>query len=430
MSRFGAVSDTSMPAGGPAGKTEPKMRPDSRAGFILALGRALHGAGEPSNRLEELLEQVAARVGLQAQFFITPTSLFAAFGPEDRQRTHLIRTEPSAPDLGRLARLDTIVHQVLRGELTADQGSLAVLDADQRARARPPGLRVLGYALASAGAARVLGGGWREAGAAGTIGLVIGLVGLVAARREGLRRLFEPIAAFLAALLVAAWAHLLGGLALAITTLASVIVLVPGMTLTNAMAELTTRHLASGTARLMSAVMTFVAMGFGVALAAQLVLVGGGLPPAAAPAPMAGWTLWLAILVASLSFGVLLNAEWDDLGWIVLSCLVGFSTSRASAAVLGPELGMFTGALAVGLASTVVSRVARQPSAVTEVPGLLILVPGSIGFRSVTALLDNQVVSGIEAAFRVLLIAMSLVAGLLVANLIAPAKPERMPIRE
>lgn len=407
------------------GKTGPYPVPDPKAAFVLALGRALHGAGEPSNRLEELLEQVAERVGLRAHFFITPTSLFAAFGPEDRQRTHLIRTEPASADLGKLARLDRIVVRVLKGDLTPETGLLALTEADAGARPRPQLLTAFGYALASAGSARILGGGLREVGAAGVVGLAIGVLGAVSSRRAPLQRLFEPLASFLAAMLVGAAAYLLGGLAVTITTLAAVIVLVPGMTLTNAMAELTTRHLASGTARLMSALMVFIAMGFGVALSAQLILVTGGAPPVADPVPLPGWTEWVAVLVASLAFGVLLQAEWSDFGWIVLACLVGFAGSRASAVLLGPELGMFLGAAAVGVTGNLVARLADQPTAVMTVPGILILVPGSIGFRSIRALLENEVVSGIETGFRVLLIAMSLVAGLLVANLVMP-KPRRL----
>ena len=64
-------------------------------------------------------------------------------------------------------------------------------------------------------------------------------------------------------------------------------------------------------------------------------------------------------------------------------------------------------------------------AALIEVPGTLVLVPGSIGFRSITAMLENQVVSGLETAFRVLLIAMSLVAGLLMANLVMP-RPRKL----
>ena len=120
-----------------------------------------------------------------------------------------------------------------------------------------------------------------------------------------------------------------------------------------------------------------------------------------------------------------ISAARRDFGWILLACLVGFIASRSSANLLGPELGMFMGAFAVGVLASLVARRADQPSALIEVPGTLVLVPGSIGFRSITAMLENQVVSGLETAFRVLLIAMSLVAGLLMANLVMP-RPRRL----
>jgi len=101
-----------MGAQSEGGKPGTYPPPDPRIGFVLALGRALHRAGEPANRLEDLMEHVARKVGIQTQFFFTPTSIFAAFGSEERQRTHLIRTEPSSPDLGRLARLDIVVVRV------------------------------------------------------------------------------------------------------------------------------------------------------------------------------------------------------------------------------------------------------------------------------------------------------------------------------
>jgi uncharacterized membrane protein YjjP (DUF1212 family) len=389
------------------------------------LARALHGAGEPTNRLEELLAAVAERIGLRAQFFITPTSIFAAFGPEDRQRTHLIRAAPAATNLGKLARLDRVVEKVLAGELDVERGIEALNDAVSPQPARPALASVVGYAIASACSARVLGGGMREILTAGGIGATIGIVSALAAHRTTLQRLFEPIAAFLAAILLALAARATGGMSATITTLASLIVLMPGMTLTNAITELTTQHLAAGTSRLMSALMVFLAMGFGVALGSQLVRVTLGSVPTAEPAPLPTWTIWLAVVLVSVSFGILLQAIRSDFGWILLACLVGFAASRYSANLLGPELGMFVGAFAVGILASAVSRWSDHPAAIIEVPGTLILVPGSIGFRSITAMLENQVVSGLETAFRVLLIAMSLVAGLLVANLVMP-RPRRL----
>ena len=48
--------------------------------FILALAKALHRYGTPAYRLEEALEVVGDKLGLDAQFFSTPTSIFASFG--------------------------------------------------------------------------------------------------------------------------------------------------------------------------------------------------------------------------------------------------------------------------------------------------------------------------------------------------------------
>ncbi len=414
-----------MSPASPPGKTGPYPLPDPRAAFILALGRALHAAGEPTNRLEDLLEDVADRVGLRAQFFITPTSIFVAFGPEDRQRTHLIRTEPAPTNLGNLTRLDRVVTRVLRGELDVEKGIAALEEATRPRPSRPAVASVAGFALASACSARILGGGLREIFTAGGIGALIGLIAALATNRSTLQRLFEPVAAFLAAVLIALAAKATGGMSPTVTTLASLIVLMPGMSLTNAMTELTTRHLAAGTARLMSAFMVFLAMGFGVALGSQLVRVTLGAVPGAEPDPLPNWTVWAAVVLVSVSFSLLLQADRKDFGWVLLACLVGFTASRFSANILGPELGMFVGAFAVGILGSAVARWADQPSALIEVPGTLVLVPGSIGFRSITALLENQVVSGLETAFRVLLIAMSLVAGLLMANLVLP-RPRRL----
>jgi uncharacterized membrane protein YjjB (DUF3815 family) len=57
-----------------------------------------------------------------------------------------------------------------------------------------------------------------------------------------------------------------GAYAVSNATLAGLIVLMPGLTLTVAMTELSTQHLASGTARLSAAFVTFLGMGFGVAV--------------------------------------------------------------------------------------------------------------------------------------------------------------------
>jgi len=76
----------------------------------------------------------------------------------------------------------------------------------------------------------------------------------------------------------------------------------------------------------------------------------------------------------------------------------------------------------VGSASNIFSRLLDRPSQVLVVPGILLLVPGSIGYRSLNAMMEREVVSGIETAFSMLVIAVSLVAGLLMSNAVTPRR--------
>ena len=59
------------------------------------------------------------------------------------------------------------------------------------------------------------------------------------------------------------------------------------------------------------------------------------------------------------------------------------------------------------------------------VPGLLILVPGTVGFGSLSKFLESDVVSGVATAFKMALIAVALVTGLLLSNVVFP--PRRTP---
>ena len=78
-------------------------------GFVLQLGHALHTHGYSAQRLEDVLGATADRLGLHGhQFFSTPTSIMASFGPIGRQRTHMLRVEPGEVNLGKLTALEQV----------------------------------------------------------------------------------------------------------------------------------------------------------------------------------------------------------------------------------------------------------------------------------------------------------------------------------
>ncbi len=398
---------------------------DPRVAFVLRLGRALHRYGTPSHRLEETLDLVSLHLGLEGQFFSQPTSIFAAFGPQDAQHTFLLRFEPGDIHLERLARVDAVVNDVLAGRLTPDAATARLAAIDVSPPPYPAALTLIASGVSSAAACRFLGGGARDVEAAAIVGASIGAFAVVAGALPAMRRVFEPVAACIAAMIAGALGHALGGVSVYTATLAGLIVLLPGLTLATAMTEIANRHLAAGTARLSGAVMVFLAIGFGVALGGALVDRALGAPPLVTTVPMPAWTEWLALVLAPLSLMVLLRAPPADAPGVLLVGILTFWGGRVGAGALGPELGIFVGSLTAGAASNLYGRALRRPPPIPLVPALLLLVPGSVGFRSLVLMMRSDVIVGVEAAFRMVIMLSALVAGLLIANVVMPAGPRR-----
>ncbi len=406
--------------------------PDPAAvGFVLQLGRALHSSGYSAQRLEDSLGAISERLGLTShQFFSTPTSIMASFGPIGRQRTHLLRVAPGDVNLGRLAALEQVSLEVAEGRASLEDGVAAITRIGQAPAPYGPALTTLAYGVVSGAACQFLGGGALEAAVASVLGLGVGVFALGTEGRPRLAGVFEPLAAFLVSAATLGLAQVVGPFSVVVATLGGLIVLLPGLTLTVAMAELATRHLASGTARLSGAFITFLAIAFGVALGNRLGAAAFGVQPAIAPDQLPGWSAVVAVLAAGLGFVIVLRAAPRDGPWIVAVGALGVLGGRLGAATLGVELGTFAGALAVGLASSAYEHWQHRPAAVVLVPGILLLVPGSIGFRSLTSLLERQALAGIETMFSMILTAVALVAGLLIAGVISPERrvSQRPPI--
>ncbi len=391
--------------------------------FLLDLGVALHRFGTPAHRLESALGGVATRLGLEAHIFTTPTQLMVGFGPPSRQEPVMLRVQPGEIDLGRLAALDALADAVVAGEVGIEDG-LARVHAIQAAPARyRPWLVVLAFTLTSAAVARFFGGGGYEMLTAGVIGLAAGALSLGFSRTVGGSLVFELVAAFVAAVIAIGATQLGLPVSFQIATLAGLIILVPGLTLTVAMNELATRNLVAGTARSTSAAIVFLEVGFGVALGEQVMTRIFGPAPLVHGAGLPLWTEPIALVVAAFSIAVLFQAHPRATPVIVLSCAAAFYGARLGAWLLGPALGASVGAFVVAAGSNLYARVARHPAMVPMVPGILLLVPGSLGFRSLSSLIDRDVITGIDTAFTMVLVSVSLVAGLLIAN--AAISPRR-----
>lgn len=392
------------------------------ATLVLNLGRALLHVGSPAHRLESAMQVMADRLGLKAEFFSTPTALIVSLGDGNRQQTYLARVEPGGSDLGKLSELTEVMEDLASGTLDPIEADRRVREIDQRP-AHYRGLRLLiAYMMVSAGACTLIGGGWREMLLAGALGGVTGLGVVTLVQRLELSRLLTPLTAALVTLLGTLWCGLDPKTALMPSIIAGMIALLPGMDLTISTRELATGHLVSGSSRLASTIMVFALLSFGLALggAAGQALVG----PVAlvAPSVLPGWLLAVGFAMAALGFVVLFQAFLRDWVWILIACLVAWAGSSLGGIVGSPVMGAFLGGLFVGLAGNLFVRFTGRPGSVMHLPGLILLVPGSIGMRSLASLLSQDVLSGLETAFLAGMIAVALTAGMILASVLIPPR--------
>jgi len=119
---------------------------------------------------------------------------------------------------------------------------------------------------------------------------------------------------------------------------------------------------------------------------------------------------------------VLFRAHWRELPWILAGVVTAFGGARLGVHLMGPALGALLGALLAGLVGNLYERRGRRPAVVMILPSLIMLVPGAIGYRSLSFLMERNIVAGIDSAVTALLVGVTLVAGLLLANVLLPPR--------
>ena len=93
--------------------------------------------------------------------------------------------------------------------------------------------------------------------------------------------------------------------------------------------------------------------------------------------------------VAAFGFGALFNVSWKHLG--VCFVVAGFaSTVKVLALEAGTSLApaSFFGALTAGILAAVFSRKRRCPHIIFSIPGVIPMVPGVFGFKTVLGVLE------------------------------------------
>lgn len=390
--------------------------------FILRFGKALHSAGAPAHTLEATMQDMCSLLGIRGQFLSLPTSIVAGFTKGEDEMTKIERVEPMGVNIGKLSSIDTIARSVIENKLTYEEGYQKldeILDA-----ADPYGKRVhMTYFLFStAGFMILFGGTWGDLVAAMIVGCLMGLMSIV--KPEGLvRQLFEAIVAVVASLATYLLAKLLPDLNVGVVIISSLIIFMPGLFITIAIAEIATNNLVSGTARLVGGVMILLKLTFGVFIGSKIASWFHYHPLTIDFGKIPMWVAYATLPVTAFMSVINFKANRSDWKWVTLAGIYGYTCSKVGAHYLGSELGMFFGGACVGAMSNIFARLKDKPSSIFQWPGIILLVPGSIGYRGMSSLFEKNIVGGLDTAFTMVTLAMALVVGIFFGNILI--KPRR-----
>ena len=136
-----------------------------------------------------------------------------------------------------------------------------------------------------------------------------------------------------------------------------------------------------------------------------------------------------ASLAIPLAFTVLLRAPAWAWPRVLAATLVATYATKLGADMLSPALAMAVGACAVTLLSNGLARHTGRSASLTQVPGILLLVPGSVSFEATQALLAADAVAGVQQLFATGLAATGLVGGTLLGHALLPASESLSPRR-
>lgn len=402
---------------------------NTRIAFLTELARRLHQYGTTAPRLETAIGRSAQRLGLSADVWSSPTAIIVSFadlgqGEESvAQVTQVMRLPPGDVNLARLCEADRIADAVIDGQMELREGFhlLRKLGAPDTFRAQLGVIASYGLCAASV-VALLLHSAWPDLVTAGVIGVVIGLITVASASRPQLSAASEAISAMVATVIATVVSAYIVPLALKSVILGSLIVLLPGMALTTAVREISSQHLVSGVARMGGAIATLLKLTFGTVAASQLCEALGVVARNYALPPLPSWADWPSLILGAFSFAILFRAAPRTWPVVMASVVLGYLATAwggsISGSLPGAPFGVFVGGLLLSSLSNVYARYAGMPGAVVREPGIILLVPGSVSFRSVSYLLDRDASLGMDTGLLGITLLVSLVAGLLFGDLI------------
>lgn len=232
------------------------------------MGRQLMASGAEIYRVEESVTRLLTAYGLPPQVFAIPNCLIVSVTDEqNKSYTRMCRIPAHGTDIELLERCNELCRRLCRELPDVEEAQAMVGRLSAETRRYPPRRVLMGYVAASAFFALFFNGGFWDCLAAALCGMAAGVCVLYGRRVTGSNVFFRTVvcAAVISTMaILMVWVGL--GKNLDAITIGTLMVLVPGMALTNAMREIMAGDIISGLNRTAEVILVATAIALGTAI--------------------------------------------------------------------------------------------------------------------------------------------------------------------
>ena len=346
--------------------------------LAVTMGYHLAMSGAETFRVEDTVHRILRAYGVECEVFAIPNSISVSLEAANGKPLMLMkRIDFHGNDLETMEKLNALSRRICTERPEVDEAMTWLHETLAACRTYRTGVIYLGGVLVGLGFCLVFGGTLLDCLWAGLMGLIIGLVTRFMDKQEA-NPFFSTL---LAACCMALPAYIAAGLGLMDSPDAAIIgtlmMLVPGLPITNAMRDIIYGDTNSGINRIVQVLLSAFAIALGTAAAWRITSGLYGLPVSTGVVhPF--WVQGLAVLVGCVGFAILFNEHGGGL-WL---CTLG-GVATWMVYLLAQQLGYgvysmnFFATLVAALYAETMARIRKYPVTSYLVVSTFPLLPGA-----------------------------------------------------
>ncbi|MEH7222326.1 threonine/serine exporter family protein [Bacillus sp. JJ1566] len=233
--------------------------------ICLLAGKIMLESGAETYRVEDTMNRMAAAFGiLTSHSYVTPTAIM--FSISGTEPTNLVRINERSTDLEKVTLVNSISRKISSGDLTLQEAKNELDELLKKDLSYPIWIQIFSAAIASGCFTIMFLGTWTDflpACVAGGVGFAFFIF---IHRLIRIKFFSEILASFVIG--IVAYLFIITGIGAELDKIiiGSVMPLVPGLLITNAIRDLIAGHLVSGLSKGAEAFLTALAIGTGIAV--------------------------------------------------------------------------------------------------------------------------------------------------------------------